>query len=42
MSCMSQGTQDLYADFLKAVHGFSRDAVSNIAMFYKYVPSRAP
>jgi MFS transporter, SHS family, lactate transporter len=34
MSCLSHGTQDLYPDFLKSVHGFSRDTVSNIAMLY--------
>ncbi len=34
MSCLSHGTQDLYPDFLKSLHGFSRDTVSNIAMLY--------
>ena len=34
MSCLSHGTQDLYPDFLKSVHGFSRDTVSNIALLY--------
>jgi SHS family lactate transporter-like MFS transporter len=34
MSCLSHGTQDLYPDFLKSVHGFSRNTVSNVAMLY--------
>ena len=28
MSCLSHGTQDLYPDFLKSSHGFSRSTVS--------------
>jgi SHS family lactate transporter-like MFS transporter len=34
MSCLSHGTQDLYPDFLKTVHGLSRNVVSNIAILY--------
>jgi SHS family lactate transporter-like MFS transporter len=34
MTCLSHGTQDLYPDFLKSQHSFSRDVVSYIAMFY--------
>lgn len=34
MSCLSHGTQDLYPDFLKSVHGLSRPTVSHIAILY--------
>ena len=34
MSCLSHGTQDLYPDFLKSAHGFSRSTVSMIAILY--------
>jgi SHS family lactate transporter-like MFS transporter len=34
MSCLSHGTQDLYPDFLKSVHGFSRATVSDVAILY--------
>ncbi len=34
MTCLSHGTQDLYPDFLKTVHGFSSAAVSHIAILY--------
>ncbi|GAC1433824.1 MAG: MFS transporter [Terriglobales bacterium] len=34
MTCLSHGTQDLYPDFLKTEHNFSRQIVSYIAMFY--------
>jgi SHS family lactate transporter-like MFS transporter len=34
MSCLSHGTQDLYPDFLKSAHGFSRSLVSHIAILY--------
>ncbi len=37
MSCMhflSHGTQDLYPNFLKSVHGFSTSTVANIAILY--------
>ncbi len=34
MSCLSHGTQDLYPDFLKSVHGLSRSTVSEIAILY--------
>jgi SHS family lactate transporter-like MFS transporter len=34
ITCLSHGTQDLYPDFLKTVHGFSNAVVSNIAILY--------
>jgi SHS family lactate transporter-like MFS transporter len=34
MHGLSHGTQDLYPDFLKSVHGFTTARVSYIAMFY--------
>jgi MFS transporter, SHS family, lactate transporter len=34
MMFLSHGTQDLYPDFLKEVHGVSAAAVANIAIFY--------
>jgi MFS transporter, SHS family, lactate transporter len=34
MTCLSHGTQDLYPDFLKSAHGFTRSAVSNIAILF--------
>ncbi len=34
MSCLSHGTQDLYPDFLKSAHGFTRSAISNIAILF--------
>lgn len=34
MSCLSHGTQDLYPDFLRSVHNFTRDRVSNVAILY--------
>ncbi len=34
MSCLSHGTQDLYPDFLKSAHGFTRSTVSGIAILY--------
>jgi SHS family lactate transporter-like MFS transporter len=34
ITCLSHGTQDLYPDFLKTVHGFSNVVVSNLAIFY--------
>ncbi|MCU1299335.1 MAG: major facilitator superfamily transporter [Acidobacteriaceae bacterium] len=34
MSCLSHGTQDLYPDFLRTEHNFSRQIVSYLAMFY--------
>jgi SHS family lactate transporter-like MFS transporter len=34
MSCLSHGTQDLYPDFLRTEHSFSRQTVSYLAMFY--------
>ncbi len=34
MSCLSHGTQDLYPDFLKSAHGFTRSIVSRIAISY--------
>jgi MFS transporter, SHS family, lactate transporter len=33
-SGLSHGTQDLYPDFLRAVHGFQNAAVSNLAILY--------
>ncbi len=34
VTCLSHGTQDLYPDFLKSVHGFSAAMVSNLAILY--------
>jgi SHS family lactate transporter-like MFS transporter len=34
MSCLSHGTQDLYPDFLRTEHNFSREIVSYLAMLY--------
>lgn len=34
VTCLSHGTQDLYPDFLKSVHGFSSAMVSNLAILY--------
>jgi SHS family lactate transporter-like MFS transporter len=34
ITCLSHGTQDLYPDFLKSVHGFSAAVVSNFAILY--------
>jgi len=34
ITCLSHGTQDLYPDFLKTVHGFSNSIVSNLAILY--------
>jgi MFS transporter, SHS family, lactate transporter len=34
MHCLSHGTQDLYPDFLKSVHGLRQATVSYIAIFY--------
>ncbi|HEY1647523.1 MAG TPA: MFS transporter [Terracidiphilus sp.] len=34
MTCLSHGTQDLYPDFLKTVHGLSSAVVSNVAILY--------
>jgi SHS family lactate transporter-like MFS transporter len=34
MTCLSHGTQDLYPDFLKSVHHFSNDTISNLAILY--------
>jgi len=34
VTCLSHGTQDLYPDFLKSVHGFSSASVSNLAILY--------
>lgn len=34
MTCLSHGTQDLYPDFLKSVHGFSDGAISTLAILY--------
>ena len=34
MTCLSHGTQDLYPDFLKSVHGFSNDTISTLAILY--------
>ena len=34
ITCLSHGTQDLYPDFLKTVHGFSNAVISNIAILY--------
>lgn len=34
LTCLSHGTQDLYPDFLKAVHNFSAVVVSNVTILY--------
>ncbi|MGB7265117.1 MAG: MFS transporter [Terracidiphilus sp.] len=34
MTCFSHGSQDLYPDFLRTVHGFSAVRISNLAIFY--------
>jgi len=34
ITCFSHGSQDLYPDFLRTVHGFSGLAISNLAIFY--------
>jgi MFS transporter, SHS family, lactate transporter len=34
MSCLSHGSQDLYPDFLKSIHGLTRATVSNVAILY--------
>ena len=34
ITSLSHGTQDLYPDFLKTVHGFSNGVVSNLAILY--------
>jgi MFS transporter, SHS family, lactate transporter len=34
ITCLSHGTQDLYPDFLKTVHGFSNAIISNLAILY--------
>src|ERR1700678_2117933 len=34
ITCLSHGTQDLYPDFLKTVHGFTNTVISNIAILY--------
>jgi SHS family lactate transporter-like MFS transporter len=34
VTCLSHGTQDLYPDFLKTVHGFSSALVSKLAILY--------
>jgi MFS transporter, SHS family, lactate transporter len=34
MHCLSHGTQDLYPDFLKSVHGMQQTTVSYIAIIY--------
>jgi SHS family lactate transporter-like MFS transporter len=34
MTCLSHGTQDLYPDFLKTVHRYTNDVVSNLAILY--------
>lgn len=34
ITCFSHGSQDLYPDFLRTVHGFSGLAVSNLAILY--------
>jgi MFS transporter, SHS family, lactate transporter len=34
ITCLSHGTQDLYPDFLKSIHGFSNTIVSNLAILY--------
>jgi MFS transporter, SHS family, lactate transporter len=34
ITCFSHGSQDLYPDFLRTVHGFSSLAVSNLAILY--------
>ncbi|MGO4209766.1 MFS transporter [Terriglobus sp. 2YAB30_2] len=34
ITCLSHGTQDLYPDFLRVVHGFSLRSAANMAIFY--------
>jgi MFS transporter, SHS family, lactate transporter len=34
MTCLSHGTQDLYPDFLREIHGLPRNAISYVAMLY--------
>jgi len=34
ITCFSHGSQDLYPDFLRTVHGFSALATSNLAILY--------
>jgi MFS transporter, SHS family, lactate transporter len=34
ITCLSHGTQDLYPDFLKTVHGLSNTVISNLAILY--------
>jgi MFS transporter, SHS family, lactate transporter len=34
ITCFSHGSQDLYPDFLRTVHGFSSLATSNVAILY--------
>jgi SHS family lactate transporter-like MFS transporter len=34
ITCLSHGTQDLYPDFLKSIHGFTNAVVSNLAILY--------
>ena len=34
ITCLSHGTQDLYPDFLKMVHGFSNQKVAKLAILY--------
>ena len=34
ITCFSHGSQDLYPDFLRTVHGFSSLAISNVAILY--------
>jgi MFS transporter, SHS family, lactate transporter len=34
ITCYSHGSQDLYPDFLRTVHGFSAPAISNLAILY--------
>ena len=34
ITCFSHGSQDLYPDFLRTVHGFSALTISNLAILY--------
>lgn len=34
ITCFSHGSQDLYPDFLRASHGFSSQAIANLAILY--------
>jgi MFS transporter, SHS family, lactate transporter len=34
ITCFSHGSQDLYPDFLRTVHGFSSAVISNLAILY--------